>query len=476
MTLRKWFQAVTIGLLSMIVALSAALILTTHRVQVTSALLSHHVRRAQTAVKLSRSLAAHRRESLAYSLTADKQYLDDMQRFEQAAESALGPLVSGAADGNERRECEQIREAAQHYLDEADRAGAGPPSRMAALDSAFQAARDAASNFSTEQLATLTAYREATNETATAAMVFGGLTIVLSVLGSLLIIFSLRGRLVQPLGVLLEQIRKFRSGMLPPGAPALTGEFGDLEQALRKMMQTILDHRNAQLTFVSGVAHDLRNPLTSMNVAADLIGPTRPPPTGERLEKIHSVLKAQLHRLNRQLDDLLDSTRIEAGQLRLSCEEADLSVLVREAVELFDPSEQHRVKVAASGGFLARIDRLRLHQVVLNLLSNAIKYSPNGTPVSIELIQEGDWAVIAVRDQGLGISREDLLRLFEPFHRGRAAELKIPGTGLGLSVSQKIVVAHGGRLSVESELGQGSVFRIFLPLAGTAAPSEVRAS
>jgi len=106
----------------------------------------------------------------------------------------------------------------------------------------------------------------------------------------------------------------------------------------------------------------------------------------------------------------------------------------------------------------------RLGQILTNLVSNAVKYSPEGGRIRIRLEQEGGRAVVAVSDEGIGIAEEDLQRIFEPFKRSKSPRADIPGVGLGLSVARQLVVAHGGDIEVESRLGEGSTFRVRLPL------------
>jgi signal transduction histidine kinase len=113
----------------------------------------------------------------------------------------------------------------------------------------------------------------------------------------------------------------------------------------------------------------------------------------------------------------------------------------------------------------AAFDPLRIGQVLTNLVSNAIKYSPAGGPVRVSLERADGSAVLAVTDRGLGISPEDRAELFQPFRRGASVQDAIPGVGLGLAASRKLVQAHGGTIEVESEPGSGSTFRVILPLA-----------
>jgi signal transduction histidine kinase len=177
-------------------------------------------------------------------------------------------------------------------------------------------------------------------------------------------------------------------------------------------------------------------------------------------------LERQSVRLDRLVEDLLDTARIEAGRMELKAAPVELGVLVREACELHRTvSPVHTLEVALPPGPLqVECDAHRISQVLHNLLSNALKYSPAGGTVRVRVRVQQAQAVVEVEDPGLGIAPEELPLLFQPFRRTSATRQSIPGVGLGLWVSRRIIEAHGGRLEVESTPGTGSLFRLQLPL------------
>jgi signal transduction histidine kinase len=138
---------------------------------------------------------------------------------------------------------------------------------------------------------------------------------------------------------------------------------------------------------------------------------------------------------------------------------------VEQGVELFQaPSRGDRFDlVLPDHEVQTRCDRVRLEQVLMNLLSNAVKYSPPGSRITVTLECNGDGAVLAVADQGVGIAPEDQRRLFDPFRRTETSRAAFPGVGLGLFVVRRIVQAHGGRIEIDSAPGRGSTFRVRLP-------------
>jgi signal transduction histidine kinase len=166
------------------------------------------------------------------------------------------------------------------------------------------------------------------------------------------------------------------------------------------------------------------------------------------------------------ISDLLDSARIESGHLDLRFEELDARVIAEDVFNLFrSASNTHRFTISLpETPIVLCCDRLRIEQVLNNLLSNAIKYSPYGGSVALTLACDADEGRFEVSDQGVGIPPEEVCHIFEPFRRVRTPKQSIPGVGLGLSVAQRIVRAHGGRIRVESEPGNGAKFTIYLPL------------
>jgi signal transduction histidine kinase len=254
---------------------------------------------------------------------------------------------------------------------------------------------------------------------------------------------------------------------VPPAGPeelrAISDAFNDLADRLARA-------REAQLQFVSGVAHDLRTPLTALKASAQLMHPSRPLPPEDKLRDKFALVGRQVDRLARMVEDLLDTTRVEAGQLQLQLQAQDLGALVQEAVALHsDVSERHTLQLQLPPApLLVPMDATRISQVLHNLLSNALKYSPEGGAVQVTVAQEQDaqgaWARVSVQDAGVGIPPEEHASIFEPFRRSRASRESIPGVGLGLSVSRRIAHAHGGTIHLHSRPGEGSTFHLRLPL------------
>jgi two-component system, OmpR family, sensor histidine kinase MtrB len=235
--------------------------------------------------------------------------------------------------------------------------------------------------------------------------------------------------------------------------------------ALTGMMLSMADRlqekQKEQLRFIAAIAHDLRNPLSSMSMASELLVRKG----AEQDRGLADIILRQVKNLDRMTGDLLDTTRIEAGHIDLKLSLHDINALVSDSVQLHRAgSDLHRLRVEIPGEpVFCLCDGGRVSQVINNLISNALKYSPNGGDVTVRLRREKEQIVVAVSDQGIGIAPEELDNLFTPFYRTRATRGTIPGIGLGLSASRRIVESHGGRLKVDSKPGAGSTFYMILP-------------
>ncbi len=216
-----------------------------------------------------------------------------------------------------------------------------------------------------------------------------------------------------------------------------------------------------QQDFIAMVAHDLKNPLTTLKGNAQLMQRR-----GAFSERGVATIVTQVDRLERLIDDLRDVARIDVGQIPLQETPVDLVALARERADDAQMRTQtHTIRVDTPTALIIGLwDRDRLGQVLDNLLTNAIKYAPAGGEITLSLRTRDGEVCVAVQDHGIGIPAEARGRLFERFYRaagGIAADRK--GLGLGLYISKAIVEAHGGTIAVESTSGTGSIFSFTLP-------------
>jgi signal transduction histidine kinase len=233
--------------------------------------------------------------------------------------------------------------------------------------------------------------------------------------------------------------------------------------------------------FLSSASHDLRNPLTTIQGRVQLLqrqaerdGPTDSEAAARGLEEIAAAVR----KLQAMIEELQDVSSLQIGRpLTLRRRPTDLVALVAAEVEqVQETAPVHRLRLEHDlPALVADVDPARLRRVLDNLLANAIKYSPGGGDVVVTLRRDGPdadgtaWALLAVRDHGVGIPAVDLPRVFERFYRASNVAGRIAGSGIGLAGSRQILAQHGGTIAAESAEGRGSAFTVRLPLstAGT---------
>jgi len=231
----------------------------------------------------------------------------------------------------------------------------------------------------------------------------------------------------------------------------------------------LLRLENTRKEFVANVSHELRTPLTSIKGFLETIrdGNYQLP---DEVNEFLKIILSKTNRLCSIIDDILTLSSIERDyeQREISFSESNLYPILLSAVESCGAKAKTKniqLSIECDEPLVLRMNSALLEQAVVNLIDNAVKYSEEGKKVAIRAIKNENEAVISVEDQGIGISSEHLQRIFERFYRvDKARSRKLGGTGLGLSIVKNIVIAHGGKVNVQSVLGKGSVFNIFIPV------------
>jgi len=261
----------------------------------------------------------------------------------------------------------------------------------------------------------------------------------------------------------------------------LRRQLAALEESRRRQQALVAELQATQIElelalrmrdeFMSMVVHELRTPLSVLamevrvrqhQVAAGNTTFFSP----ENLSRMFERDQRQVRSLTRLIDDMLDVSQIQHGKLSIRRGACDLAAMMRRVVaEVQGQRSDVPITLKAEGvDVVGEWDEFRLEQVVVNLLTNALRYGA-GKPIRVELDQLPGAATIRVSDQGVGIAPEDQARVFEQFVRV-GDRTRIPGLGLGLYITRQLVEAHGGTISVESKLGEGSTFTVALPTAG----------
>ncbi|MFA5137622.1 MAG: ATP-binding protein [Elusimicrobiota bacterium] len=229
-----------------------------------------------------------------------------------------------------------------------------------------------------------------------------------------------------------------------------------------------------QSKFFAMVAHDVKNPLTAIRGYAEMLSWKV---KDETLLKCVSHIQSSTRTLEGLISDLVDYAAIESGKLRVNMEDINLSHVIADVDSRIQvAAEKRKIKFSTSAPEnipMLRGDPLRLGQVIQNLCTNAIQYTPEGGNVYLKVQLSPTVVTVSVRDTGIGISKEDLPRIFQRFFQAENAQkMRRAGFGLGLKIAQEIVRSHGGGMGVDSELGKGSVFYFTLPVPSGAPAAD----
>lgn len=246
----------------------------------------------------------------------------------------------------------------------------------------------------------------------------------------------------------------------------LARTFNEMAESLQRQITRMERLSRLQRRFVSDVSHELRTPLTTVRMASDVLHDARED-FPVHVKRSAELLNNQLDRFEALLADLLEISRIDAGATQLDFESVDLADVVRDEVEAMNHvahgmGVQMRLHVAA-GEHVASMDRPRVSRIVRNLLSNAVEHA-QGQPVDVAVASDKRSTAVVVRDYGLGLTPQQVERVFDRFWRADTARTRtMGGTGLGLAIAKEDAELHDGRLEAWGSPGQGASFRLLLP-------------
>jgi signal transduction histidine kinase len=279
-----------------------------------------------------------------------------------------------------------------------------------------------------------------------------------------ILLLGLRRYFYRPMVKLNKVIENFELGQnIGNGDIEGAREIQAISSSFQSLSTKLKKQKELQRTLLSAIAHDLKNPLGAIKMSAELIA--EDDGISAQSKQMLFLLGRQTDHLMRLINDLLDTTRLESGNLELHFDPCDIRGLIKDSAALHSNlSTLHRFELdLPKEPLFVLCDEQRLTQVFNNLFNNALKYSPHGGNIFVKAFTSGDQVIVEISDSGVGILPEDLEGIFEPFRRSSITRTTIPGIGLGLPISRKIVRSHeGGDILVSSQPGQGTTFTIKL--------------
>jgi signal transduction histidine kinase len=260
------------------------------------------------------------------------------------------------------------------------------------------------------------------------------------------------------LGQCLDNIMLFEKNYL--NQIELEKKITERTNELAKTLKEMESMNRAKSDFISSVSHELRTPLTSVKGFSSLLVAEKfgvlPPEAKLRLEKIDQ----NVNKLVDMVNVLLDISRIESGKTEVKIAPADIAKLIKETGDFLSPQMQAKhIEFVADvpTELLALMDKSLIERVLINLINNALKFTPENGKIIVSCKEEKEKVIVAVRDTGCGIPKEDMQKLFSEFFRTQLTQ-NIPGTGLGLSLVKRIIETHKEKIWVDSEVGKGTTF------------------
>jgi signal transduction histidine kinase len=437
-----------------------------HKLSVIDARVAMDAKAVEAAHTLESDVLSERYEDLLWQATDQGEYKQKRDDFLQAAEriaAILGPYVNTE---EERQLSVQIEREMKTLRDQSRSTTLTPLQSELQLASLLSAVRSFDHQNETDLEESLRVAEGLDRHISDGALALSLSTAMLLFAGS----FTVISRVVRPALALTATAQDFGQGDFSARAAVLhDDELGSLARTFNNMADDIANREKDRLQFVAMVVHDLKNPALAIDLGARMLRESWGDGQVSKPQEIASMLNEiseEAKRLRTIIRDLTDDIQVASGRFSVNKTKVDLCALVHRLIQSQAQAfADHQITIENGQVCTVLGDADRLERVVQNLVSNAVKYSPPNTQVTVRIEKKEPFALLAVHDQGRGISEEDQKILFQPFGRGRSAERLAEGTGMGLYVVKQIIEAHGGQITVQSRPGQGTTFEVKLPLA-----------
>jgi signal transduction histidine kinase len=470
----KIFAASTLVILALVGVAAWSLLAVDRLVHAHREIITRSLPALQLEASLGEAVPRLLRLEARYLVLGDRAYGDLLKdRSERAAADLerLGTLVRSDAERAIHRQAVSALATYREHLDK-ERALLAARNVARALRLSEGPARSAAEEFdrTVTQLTLATSAEVHRAQAAVKALEGRTWTMILVTLtGSLLAALGTTGfvalRMTRSVRELSAATARVADASFDEPLPVKTSdEIGELTEAFNRMAERLREVEALKQQFFSHVAHELRNPLTAIRSAAQLLLARTRDVLDAKQRRWLEMIDESVARLMGLVNQILDFNRLRAGVFPLERRSIEVDKVVTRALDLLRPhAEQEGVGLeesATGSNFVVMADEEALRKVIANLVGNAIKFTPRGGVVAVAVTDAGAHVGVAVRDSGPGIAAADVGRIFEPYQQAHGGR---NGSGLGLAIVKELVGAHGGSVSVETEEGKGSCFIVKLP-------------
>ena len=303
---------------------------------------------------------------------------------------------------------------------------------------------------------------ETLNKTRNLILSVAGVSVGIGVIGSFLLALTMTG----PIKKLVKGAGLIGEGKLDTVIDVKSkDEIGNLAQEFNRMAQRLKEIEKMKEDFMSSVTHELRSPMTAVKGYVNLILDGKAGPMSEKQREYLTIVRNNTARLGRFINDILDLAKIEAGMMEIKPEPMSVREVANEILTLLKAiSDQKNIKLIVDiPESIPQImaDRDRIGQIITNLVGNSLKFTPDGGSVTVKGVEEGEFLKMAIIDTGIGIPKEYIGKIFNKFEQVSEHKQKVKtakGTGLGLAIARGLIIGHGGKIWIESEVDKGTTF------------------